>query len=452
MFNFDFTKRLFWRLSFVFVLAASLIFGFNFARAQEQESSSRRAELESQISAIESEVASLDKELVQIRGQKESLKNEIARIDNEIKRSELNIRGLSLSVKQNESNIALRLASIQEAEFKMAKQKKSLSEYMRAIYKRDDFSLIEALLVRNNLGEFFQELSALENVQGDINQSLDNLQALKEKLQKEKEDLEDKREELLSLRALAQTQKQNVEIQKNAKSKILKTTQGQEANYQKIIQAKKQDIAAIRSQIQYLEKAGVTAEDAVKYGVLAANRAGIRPAFLLGLLEVETGRRFEEGVITAGRYTGNGNWRTDLYQCFIDLGKRTTAEKQKEAFLSITSKLGYNPDDMPVSRKPSYGCGGAMGPAQFLPSTWLLFEDRVADLTGHNPSDPWKINDAFTAAAIYLADAGATKKTKDAELRAAKAYISGSPNCTKYICNFYSREVLRIAALIEPNL
>ena len=92
------------------------------------------------------------------------------------------------------------------------------------------------------------------------------------------------------------------------------------------------------------------------------------------------------------------------------------------------------------------------GQLNFLPSTWLLFEDRVSSLTGHNPADPWSVEDAFMASALYLADAGATAKTRDKELRAAKAYISGSPNCTKYICNFYSKEVLRIATLIEPNL
>lgn len=422
------------------------------AKAQDSVNSSNRADLEAQISAIETEISALDKDLVQIKSRKETLKNEIARLDNEIKRSELTVKGLNLSIKQTQSNIALREESIKEAEIKIFKQKNSLSEYLRTIYKRDDLSLVEVLLVKKDLSQFFQELSALEDVQQDINTSLDDLSTLKEKLQKEKDDLESKQEELMSLRALAQIQKQNVESKKNDKNQILKVTQGQENNYQKVIQAKKKDIAAIRSQIYYLERTGVTAENAVKFATLAAQRTGIRPAFLLGLLEVETGRRYEEGVITAGSHTGNGNWQTDLYQCYINLGKPSSAEKQKNAFLQITSKLGYNPDSMPVSRKPNYGCGGAMGPAQFLPSTWLLFEDRVANLTGRDPADPWKIEDAFTAAALYLADAGAKTKTQASELRAAKAYISGSPNCTQYICNFYSKEVLRIAALIEPNL
>ena len=417
-----------------------------------QESGSKRVELESQIAAIENEITGLDKELVQIRGRKESLKNEIAKLDNEIKRSELTIKGLNLSVRQTENNIALRVESIKEAQIKTDKQKKSLSEYLRTVYKRDDLSLVEILLVKKDLGEFFQEVSTFEDLQTKMNQSFDDLAVLKVELQKEKEELEEKREELLSLRALAQIQKQNVESKKGEKNKILKLTQGAEENYQKVINAKKKDIAAIRSQIYYLERTGVSAEDAVKYADLAAKRTGIRTAFLLGLLEVETGRRYEEGVITAGSHTGSGNWRTDLYECYLRLGKPSSAEKQKNAFFKITRELGYNPDSMPVSKKPNYGCGGAMGPAQFLPSTWLLFDDKVSSLTGHNPPDPWKVEDAFTAAALYLADAGATAKTQKTELRAAKAYISGSPNCTKYICNFYSREVLRIAALIEPNL
>ncbi len=439
------------RHPFLIAMSAIMIIAPLFVFAQVVDPS-KRAELEAQISQIEKEITGLDQELVVIQGKKETLKNEVARLDNEIKRAQLTINGLNLTIRQTEGNISLRVESIKEAEIKMGKQKISLSEYLRTIYKQNELSLIEMLLVRKDLSQFFQEVSALEDVQKKINQSLDDLTLLREQLQKEKDELEDKREELLSLRALAQIQKQNVDSQKSKKNKLLKDTQGQESNYQKLILTKKQNISAIRSQIQYLGKAGVTAEEAVKYADLAAKRTGIRTAFLLGLLEVETGRRYEEGIITAGSNLGSGNWRTDLYLCYINLGKPSSAEKQKNAFMQITSGLGYNPDTRPVSRKPNYGCGGAMGPAQFLPSTWLLFDDKVADLTGHNPPDPWNVEDAFTAAALYLSDAGAKSKTRTAELRAAKAYISGSPNCTKYICNFYSNEVLRIAALIEPNL
>ena len=206
----------------------------------------KRAELEAQISQIEKEIAGLDQELVVIKGKKETLKNEVARLDNEIKRAQLTINGLNLTIRQTEGNISLRVESIKEAEIKMGKQKISLSEYLRTIYKQNELSLIEMLLVKKDLSQFFQEVSALEDVQKKINQSLDDLTLLREQLQKEKDELEDKREELLSLRALAQIQKQNVDSQKSKKNKLLKDTQGQESNYQKLILTKKQNISAIR--------------------------------------------------------------------------------------------------------------------------------------------------------------------------------------------------------------
>lgn len=444
---------MFKRASILFLSLAVLgFFVLIIMPVQAQDAFSQQTQLEAQIQAIQNEIAGLDQDLAKVQNQKASLQGEVSKLNDQIKRAQLTIRGINLSITKTQNDINLRVASIAEASKKMGKHQGSLAEYLRVMYKSDKLSLVELLLVKKDLSQFFQEVSAAEKVQKDINQSLDDLVVLKDQLQKEKDDLENKREEQLSLKALAQIQEQNISLQKKQKAALLAQTKGQEANYQKLIQTKQQAIAAIRSQIQYLGKSGVSAEDAVKYATMASQRTGIRTAFLLGLLEVETGRRYEEGIITAGSHTGNGNWRVDLYQCYINLGKPASAEKQKNAFMQITSALGYNPENMSVSKKPSYGCGGAMGPAQFLPSTWLLFDDRIASLTGHNPPDPWKVEDSFTGAALYLADAGAKAKTKTAELRAAKAYISGSPNCTQYICNFYSNEVLRIAALIEPNL
>jgi membrane-bound lytic murein transglycosylase B len=83
--------------------------------------------------------------------------------------------------------------------------------------------------------------------------------------------------------------------------------------------------------------------------------------------------------------------------------------------LDITRRLGLDPDKMPVSKKAWYGYGGAMGPAQFIPSTWILYEKRISTLTGNNPPNPWNPEDAFMAAAIYLKDSGANKQTVKAE-------------------------------------
>jgi hypothetical protein len=71
-----------------------------------------------------------------------------------------------------------------------------------------------------------------------------------------------------------------------------------------------------------------------------------------------------------------------------------------------------------------YGWGGAMGPAQFIPSTWKLYEKKVKEYTGKAVASPWDFEDAFFAAALYLKDLGGA--TSKGEYYAASRYYGGS--------------------------
>ena len=88
--------------------------------------------------------------------------------------------------------------------------------------------------------------------------------------------------------------------------------------------------------------------------------------------------------------------------------------------------MSIDPDKYPVSKKHWYGWGGAMGPAQMMPATWLGYKARITEITGNNPPSPWNIKDAFVAAALYLANKGANQKTLDAEWKAAMMYLAGA--------------------------
>jgi hypothetical protein len=99
-----------------------------------------------------------------------------------------------------------------------------------------------------------------------------------------------------------------------------------------------------------------------------------------------------------------------------------------QPFIEITKALGRDPYATPVSCWiPAYvggvptGYGGAMGPAQFIPSTWNLFISRLTKILGKSP-DPWEIKDSFFASALYLSDLGASKQTASAENTAAGRY------------------------------
>jgi len=114
-------------------------------------------------------------------------------------------------------------------------------------------------------------------------------------------------------------------------------------------------------------------------------------------------------------------------------------------YLDITRRLGLDPDLMPLSCPPGYGYGGAMGPAQFIPSTWVLYEDRIGKLTGNTPPNPWNPEDAFMASALLLSDNGADRGTRAAERLAALRYFAGWANAENPAYAFYGDGVLGLA-------
>ncbi|MBI2640882.1 MAG: lytic murein transglycosylase [Candidatus Sungbacteria bacterium] len=438
-------------LSFVVPAMVGVFLLFT-ATAYAQEDGAKRSELERQLEQLEQEASQLDSNLQKTQGETRTLANETATLNTEIKRRELEIKRLTLVIKKTALEVQNKEAGIGVLSRKIDKSRKALAAGLFLVYVYDQDNTLTVLLKNGNLSDFFTSVNNLQKVESRLQGALGEFRDDRTELEEEKNELEEFQEDQQDLKALQDVERRFLAQKKKEKDELLRLTKGKEALFQQLLQSKKRDIATLKTQLFYIEKTGITAEDAVRMATLAANRAGIRPAFLLALLEVETGKQFEDGVISVGTNVGTGNWERDLYNCYLRLGKRTQAENEKKAFFTITGKLNLDPNKMPVSRKPNYGCGGAMGPAQFLPTTWLRFEDKVAELTGHNPPNPWNPEDAFTASAVFLAQSGAASKTQAGEIRAAKTYISGRSTCTSYICRVYSNRIISLARDIDRIL
>ena len=113
-------------------------------------------------------------------------------------------------------------------------------------------------------------------------------------------------------------------------------------------------------------------------------------------------------------------------------------------FLQITKELGLDPNTTPLSCPIGGGWGGAMGPSQFIPTTWMSYKNQIAGVTGNNPPNPWVPVDAFTATSLLLKDLGAAAGTFSAERQAALRYYAGG-NWNKPQNAFYGDSVMRIA-------
>jgi len=376
-----------------------------------------KRDLENQIRQKQEEINEHQQKIEETQGKAKTLNNEISILEGQINKIRLEISQVDLTIQKSTLNIQEIDEQISILEQSVDEKKELLAEYIRIFACYDQETLLEVILKNEKFSDFFDEIKALETIQEKIQSILEAIGQLKEDLVEDKAKIEAEREEQNVLKSFQMVQKRSVEGKQDQKENLLSTTKGEERLYQQMIQGAEKDIAYIKEQLSLLERYNITINEAVQYAVFASSKTGIRPAFLLGVLEAES---------RLGLNVGTGNWKEDMYQCYRKLGYITRAEKEKKAFLQICESLGINPDTQPVSAEPWYGCGGAMGVGQFMPTTWLAYVDQVVSLTGNNPPNPWNHKDAFMASAIKLSQGGADQRTELGERTAYAKYLGGS--------------------------
>lgn len=412
------------RFLFIFLLLFSVAASPVFA----QQAGSR----DDKIRQLEGLIEQYGQEAANKQAEAQSLENQVSIFELQIKQAQAEIDATNLTIKQLTSAIFQKEKNISQKESEIENQNALLARYLREVARSESGSLLEFLLKNRKFSDFFNDLNSIGNIQNQIHDTLSKIKDLKEKLVKEKEDLESDKLEQEQLNKIQVRQKKNLENTKKEKQKLLEQTKGQEKLYQQLIIKTRADIEAIKNQVYNLASGfKMTFEEALRYAIPAAQHTGVRAAFIMAILKIES---------DWGGNVGKGNWKTDMHP------------RDFEAFTKITGALGLNPDSTPVSKKPFYGWGGAMGPAQFLPTTWLLYEAAIANLTNHRPPSPWNIEDAFTASGIILAESGADKQTYAAEGKAAKIYIAGNRWNTSLTARIYSNNVMSAATKIQKDI
>lgn len=425
--------------SFFVLLALGVVFFAGeefsqvFAQATGADVSARRGELERELGTLEKEIEVQRKILAEKQRESVSLERDIAILDAQISKAKLSLRARTLSIRELEADITAKGRTVGSLSDKIVREQASLAQLLRKADEIKSSSLIEVVLANRSVSEFFEDIENFSTIQTELRDSIGIVRMDRERTEREKRELEEKKEEELDLKRIQELERKRLEQDEAEKQKIFKATKGKEKEYQAILKSKEKSAAAIRSELFVLQGTkAISFERALELANKALSKTGVRPAFLLGIIAEES---------NLGQNVGTGSWRTDMHPT-----------RDQPVFELITAKLGLNPDQMPVSKKAWYGWGGAMGPAQFIPSTWVLYEDRVAALTGHNPPSPWDPEDAFMAAAIYLSDNGADKQTPAAERYAALCYLAGCKNAKKPAYAFYGDDVMALAVKYQRQI
>ena len=441
----------------VFIIAllipSIIIAGFPLTSFAQQS----RAELEKELSDLDTQIKALQGTIAETAAQKNSLSKDITLLTQKIAQSKLKIQSHDKAISKLNQNITEKTKTINSLDAKMEREKKSLSQIMRKTLYLDQYSVLDFGLQSKSLSTFFEDADSFATINRALAQSFDDIKATKSELEEVKGELMEAKDEEMEKKIAQENEKKKVESNQKEKNSLLTITKNQETEYKKVLAAREKEAAQIRAKLFELRDSNsISFGQAYDLAVLASKGTGVRPALILAILMQESAL----GVNVGACYLSDTTTGAGVSIKTGDLRPRTMhPTRDVPIFTNLLSRLGRSMDKTPIScwiamysgGQPS-GWGGAMGPSQFIASTWQIFENRNEKITGSSVADPWNPKDAITATALYLADLGAVTGNESSERNAACKYYSGRSCAVSSVAAGYGNSVMKKINGIQADI
>ena len=398
--------------------------------------------LEQELKELEELILQYDKDITKTEAEKQTLQYQISNLRRKIDQLNLQIRQSGIVINSLGIKIDDTEKSIYGTTVKIEEMKERLIDILRLINEEDKKSYIEIIFSVDNLSDFFDNLTYLETLNSKNKEILGDVKNLKLVLQGEKISLDNEKGNLQKTVQIQTLQMKENEAARKKQEEFLKMT---EVQYQQYLKEKKElELKAEEIRSKMLALAGIpdvempTFGQALEVARWVQMQTGVRPAFLLAIITQESAlgrnvgqcylRDLSTGSsigINSGRVFSNGIHPT----------------RDLPPFLVIVRDLNRDPlktsISCPIANVPGYG--GAMGPAQFIPSTWNGYKTRLTNILNRVP-DPWRINDSFLASGLLLSD-NLSSSSNNERTAALKYYAGGRWHLPHNA--FYGNQIVR---------
>lgn len=456
-YNVVYMQKSFFTKILAIVLAASSVFGWSLSVAWAQTTTACnpgdtacRAKLEADLAELEKEINVQSALLDTTQKQGVSLERDMAILTAQIQKAKLSIKAQNISIANLNDDIELKNRSIGTYAMRIDTEHDSLSGLIRRTAELDSYSLLEVALSDKKLSDFFSDVDNFQYIEDAIGASLNAIGVAKSATEDAKAALEDKVNKQMDLRHAQELEQKFLTSKETEKAQVLKVTKGQEAAYQKVLVEKRAKAASIRAALFALRDTGeIQFGQAYDYAKLVSQKTGVRPAFLLAIFMQESGFGKNQGSC----YLKNANTGAGVSsRTGAVVLKVMKPDRDVSPFVDIAGSLGIDPFNTLVSCPQSVGYGGAMGPAQFIPSTWVLYQGLITSALGIQAANPWFARDAFMAAGFLLKDNGARATSYSSERNAACKYFSGSSCSASSWAATYGNQVMQKADTIQTTM
>ncbi len=334
-----------------------------------------------------------------------TIERDLSILNYKISQSKSEIRAGDIKIRRIAKDIVKKGETIDTLSVDILQTQASIGEIIRKTNELDDYSFVEAVLSRNTISAFFIDVGNFNILKDKLHAALVRMKEIKGLTQKEKEGLTEKEQRERGLKLVNEREKKKTESYKSEKDRLLALNREEEAAYKKNIAEKETIKQRIRSKLfRTVGGVEISFGDALDLIQPYEERIGVETALVLAVLFQESGRDSMIG----------GNLGACTYNQPKSNKDGTVMRKsQWDSFLTIMSELGMDPNttkiSCPIPRDGAYG--GAMGPSQFMPSTWWDvnngwgYKKRISKVLGIANPSPFVNLDAFIGTALYLSDA-----------------------------------------------
>jgi peptidoglycan hydrolase CwlO-like protein len=420
--------------------------------------SEQRAALQAEYDQLQKEIAQWQKVIDDTKAQEKNLQGDVTTLNAQIKKAQAEISQRTISINGLANQIQQKSASIATLEERLQKGRDSLAKMLREKNEAETVPLAVVALSAGSLSSFLADVDNIDVINQNLQDLFAELRGVKTQTEAEKQALAAQQNKQLDARHDVQLLATQINTSKQQKSDLLTQTKGQEAAYNQVLTQKQARAQTIRNALFNLRDAqGISFEKALGYATVAEQKTGVRAALILAILSQESdlGANIGSCYVT-NLDTGDGMKIKDgsAYDRVMK------APRDTQPFKAITDILGLDWKQTPVScplgriYTASRGYGGALGPSQFIASTWQLFAPRIETALGlPDEPNPWDPQHAIMATALYMEDLGAAGRTYTSERNAACKYYSGRSCDSRTPINYtYGNSVVSKADTFQQNI
>jgi len=355
----------------------------NAASSSTETTAQKQQDLESQLAALTTQIDQYQGQIAVDQQKGTTLTGQINTLNAQIAKLNLQIQAINLSLQEIDSQITQTTSQIGVTQGQIASEKVTVGNLLNALYKNDETGLLQSFMENPQISTLWDDSENISLFESNLNADVAQLNTLTGQLQDQNQQLAQSQSAEATAEQYAASQAAQVAANKTQVNQLLTATKSDAAAKAALAAAAKATAAQIRNQIfQLLGGGSLTFGQAYQYANVASQATGVNAALILAILNRES---------ALGENVGQCSYATAMSPSNIPI------------FLQIVQQLGLNPAQMLVSCPNADGVyGGAMGPAQFEPSTWELYVSQIASITGDNPPSPWSNADAFVATALYL--------------------------------------------------